>query len=518
MAETWQHRTMRDILRILFTRWLSSLVILVAVVAVVVAVTLYQPKVYEAKVTLLVPVTETDTKLAGEIRSDSIWEVVLKTQHEILMSDVVLSRALVRASKDRSLPRQGRYGLETLRDPKSPESLGNDPINREAEDIRKNYQDKLAELKRNVRMEVPGGQTVGKSQVFTIYVRANDPDRAQRLADMIKVEFIFRYHELVISMLRTRWESAQTNEKQLLTKYEDMRKQYSSFLDQSLSTRAALAKLAQLTSMIRGPSADVGDAATYTQARQKLTEMEGELARITKFREELKNALENISKPTDVLRVMPYVPDDVRLDNPSIAIYGEALARKYGRQIELEEQYSDTYQELVQVRGEIKTLAEELKSVLEAVGRLMEVREQQLTKQAEVYRNVVNASTEKTGETKSGELLTRLNQFQTEWTTLQDQRKERLDQLNRAETDYETALGAAKIEAIDDANRPNDPIRPIIWLNLSIGLVLGLLLSLTYAFLADFYDHTVRSTDDVERYLGVPVLTSVRKMRKPIRR
>ena len=80
---------------------------------------------------------------------------------------------------------------------------------------------------------------------------------------------------------------------------------------------------------------------------------------------------------------------------------------------------------------------------------------------------------------------------------------------NESKKIHRSAQDTQKIRPADDkVIQPDKPIRPIVWLNITIGVVVGLLLSLAYVFLADFYDHTVKSIDDVERYLGVPVLAS----------
>jgi capsular polysaccharide biosynthesis protein len=42
-----------------------------------------------------------------------------------------------------------------------------------------------------------------------------------------------------------------------------------------------------------------------------------------------------------------------------------------------------------------------------------------------------------------------------------------------------------------------------------VAAVVGGLLGVSYAFVADTYDHTLRTTDQAERYFGLNVLTSI---------
>jgi succinoglycan biosynthesis transport protein ExoP len=48
-------------------------------------------------------------------------------------------------------------------------------------------------------------------------------------------------------------------------------------------------------------------------------------------------------------------------------------------------------------------------------------------------------------------------------------------------------------------------------LHLALGGVLGLMFGLGLAFFLEYMDTTVKSLDDVERFLGVPVLAVVPK-------
>jgi len=66
---------------------------------------------------------------------------------------------------------------------------------------------------------------------------------------------------------------------------------------------------------------------------------------------------------------------------------------------------------------------------------------------------------------------------------------------------------------VDDAELPDAlrPTFPITWAYTLIAAAAGLLLALAYAFLGDYFDHTIRTIYEAERYLGLPVAGSVRK-------
>jgi capsular exopolysaccharide synthesis family protein len=72
----------------------------------------------------------------------------------------------------------------------------------------------------------------------------------------------------------------------------------------------------------------------------------------------------------------------------------------------------------------------------------------------------------------------------------------------------EMEVPRSPVEVIDHAETPGAQfyIRPNIWLNVSMGAVLGLVLGVGLTFFIEFLDTSIKKIEDVERYLGLPVL------------
>lgn len=65
------------------------------------------------------------------------------------------------------------------------------------------------------------------------------------------------------------------------------------------------------------------------------------------------------------------------------------------------------------------------------------------------------------------------------------------------------------VKIIDEAQIPRLPIKPRPMLNMGIAGVLGIMGGVFIAFLLEFLDNTLKTPDDVEKHLGLPVLGAI---------
>ena len=70
-------------------------------------------------------------------------------------------------------------------------------------------------------------------------------------------------------------------------------------------------------------------------------------------------------------------------------------------------------------------------------------------------------------------------------------------------------LNASNIRVVDPAESPEKPARPRVLFNLAMGIALGLALGVGISILSEYLDNTLKTTSDVERFLGVPALALV---------
>ncbi|MED0977716.1 Wzz/FepE/Etk N-terminal domain-containing protein [Bacillus paranthracis] len=78
----------------------------------------------------------------------------------------------------------------------------------------------------------------------------------------------------------------------------------------------------------------------------------------------------------------------------------------------------------------------------------------------------------------------------------------------------------AKIMSVDnvtvlskaEVTEKQSPVKPSPMLNVAIAFVVGLMVSIGFAFLLEYLDNTVKKEEDVEKLLGLPVLGIVARM------
>ena len=80
------------------------------------------------------------------------------------------------------------------------------------------------------------------------------------------------------------------------------------------------------------------------------------------------------------------------------------------------------------------------------------------------------------------------------------------------ETGVSSSLKATNIRVVDTAYPPKKFARPRILLDLSITLIVGMCLGIAAAFLQEHLDNTLKSSEDIERFLQIPALGAVPAM------
>jgi capsular exopolysaccharide synthesis family protein len=74
------------------------------------------------------------------------------------------------------------------------------------------------------------------------------------------------------------------------------------------------------------------------------------------------------------------------------------------------------------------------------------------------------------------------------------------------EATVSAGVQASNVRIVDAAEVPKGPVKPRVFLNLALGLVLGTAVGVGLAFFQEYLDNTLKTADEVERLLRLPSL------------
>ena len=77
------------------------------------------------------------------------------------------------------------------------------------------------------------------------------------------------------------------------------------------------------------------------------------------------------------------------------------------------------------------------------------------------------------------------------------------------ETDITGNIDVSNIRVTEKAVLPRFPVSPNKKRNLMLGIIFGLMIGIGISFLREYLDRTIRTEEDVQRYLGLPVLSVI---------
>ncbi len=198
-------------------------------------------------------------------------------------------------------------------------------------------------------------------------------------------------------------------------------------------------------------------------------------------------------------------------DNPGVAgmLDSQAIEKLKGRRAELQAEYEQNlevykpgYPKMQQIQRQIadidKTIAKEVAAIAGSIRLKFETRQRE---EAKLNQRIAEIKEE---------VLT-LQDRSTDHQTLKrevDTNRELYEGLLQRlkEVGVTAGIGTNNVSVVDPAEVPIRPYKPSLPKNLAIALVLGLLLGVGLAYLLETLDDSIKTSEDAERRLGVPVL------------
>ncbi|RJP79165.1 MAG: hypothetical protein C4524_05820 [Candidatus Zixiibacteriota bacterium] len=203
-------------------------------------------------------------------------------------------------------------------------------------------------------------------------------------------------------------------------------------------------------------------------------------------------------------------PSGAQMQNV-IELKSQMRTLEYERDL-LRQKYTDSYVEIQEKTEAIEALRKringeiaEIITVLEAALRSLTEEENTLRKTAGSIRQDIRGLSSK--ELEMARLSRGINEGQELYSLLLKQREEaRLSQSKKEMV--------VRVKVLSAATVPLKPVPSNRGVKMGMVLFLGLFAGISLAFFTDFFDHSLKNAEDVQRYMNLDVLASIRSFER----
>lgn len=439
----------QQFLLILRARYLVALVVFLVTVLSTVAVSLWLPRQYTASAAVVVDVKSPDP-VSGLMLQGMMAPGYMATQVDIINSDRV-AQAVVQALRLDTIP-----SLQTQW--------------QEATQGKGKLRNWIADLLQK-NLEVKPSR---ESNVITINYTGADPDLSAAVANAFAQAYIDVNVDLRVAPAR----------------------QYATFFDeQTKSARARLEKAQLALSEYQQANGITASDERLDYETAKLNEISSQLTAIQAQTTDSQSKRQNGRNDT-VAEVM---------QSPLINGLKADIARLEAKIKESSVNLGKNHPQTLSSESELATLKAQLDAEARKISTSID-------------------TTYQVGKQREGQLLGALAAQKARVLQLNKQRDE-LNVLRRdiesaqrafeivsqraSQTNIESQSNQTNIAVLNPANPPADPSKPRIWLNIMVSVFLGALLGVGLALVLELSNRKIRSADDLNETLDVPLLGTV---------
>ena len=239
---------------------------------------------------------------------------------------------------------------------------------------------------------------------------------------------------------------------------------------------------------------------------------------ISKLQGDLSTAKQEMVKRETRLNELKDLPDEQLIQAYNYLLYDRALETVRQRLREAKESHAvvkgdlgDEHPKVVALREAIKTLEEQLADGVEGLRKSMEADYRVSQAGYETLKSELDAIKE-AERNATGDRILPFVQAKREMQLQRD-----LYQAVKARTireRFEGIMPRDPVQIFEYAEVPDHHVSPKLELNILLALLIGTVLGISLAFFLEYLDTSVKTVDDIERYLGLPVIGVIpQKMR-----
>ncbi len=474
-----------DYWRIIRIRKTVILAVFVLVVLTATVVTMMLPPKYASTARIKVERDQSDISSVMSLSSDrqmmgGFDPYFVLTEFEVIQSEVILSQVATNAQFSDPDAAPNKPPLWKFMGPDGrPQSL-QDRWSREGK--RLTAQETMAMVRRSLDV-----RQTRMTSLIEINVRSGEKDEARDIANAIALTYqTYRVQE--------RKRLTQGGIGALTARLEDVKRQVE---DQQKEVDRLRVELQIPDSVIQADAPS--PLVTQDQLRRILQiqiEGQAELDRQKKLLEELKSRASN---PEELAQVIP----TSGIQDTLLTTLLENLALTEQKLVSLKQEFGEKHSEVLKYTAQVDDLKTKVNKRVAGFLAGLEAKVAGLEESLK--------STQTQVEKFKAEDIAEANRSRPYWEA-----KRKLDELQRFRNAVYIKMEAeitdlklpktSMVEIVDNAKtalRPYSPNRP---LNITLGVIIGLVVGIGLAFFIEYLDTSVKTIDDVERALGAPVL------------
>ena len=326
---------------------------------------------------------------------------------------------------------------------------------------------------------------IRNTRLIEIQVDDPDPKLAAEIANAVAATYVSQNLELKLAAARDALTWLTTHVSDLKTKVNE-----SELALQRYREQAGLVSAEEKQSLAAKKLSEFNSA--FIEAKAKRLEMETRLAELRKA-----------AQQPEVLESSPLV-----LNNPLVQrLKGQAVELEVQRS-KLLKTYKDKHPEVLKVQSQIDEINQRIKDEVGRIAMSMESEYNVLkAREAAMLGAVGQYRDEMQGLAKKEIQYAILKREADSNQQLYDMLLKRLK-----ETGLSQGLDSNNVRIVEPAVAPVRPVKPRKTLNLVLAVALGSVFAFAVAFFAEYMDDTVRTPEQVEQSLGVPVFALIPSM------
>jgi polysaccharide biosynthesis transport protein len=348
----------------------------------------------------------------------------------------------------------------------------------------------VVELRKNMDVTPPSGETFEASSVYHISYTGSDPKEVARVTEAISEAYVTGYRE--ISKVRTDY-SYEFFKQQTQTLHDEMQAKEKALTRYETENAAVLIDILNLEP--GKTNLEVGPYALLTEVTRKSHQLQEELAG-------MRTSMALLEKEVKGDKI-PLVLSDMEVHGKTITAFKNRVAQLQIQLNEMKPQFSDQYEPVKQLKEELDL---NVRSMREELGRTLQAQRisaQTLEAKVEELERLIGQLQERIRAT--AEERARYEQLKQEYTLARDayvNSRNQLEQARLANALNQENQFITLVEKPEAALQPFKPNRPLL---VVLGFIAGTFLALGTALTVDFFDHTIKTPEDIETYLGARV-------------